>query len=53
MITHYPDTKEGKDRLSRKVTDIHMETICKYINDLPCPLYQKLDLIDMIRDAIR
>ena len=48
VIVHYPQTDQGKEKLKRAVTDVHIDAVVKYISKLNCPKGQKEKLLKKI-----
>lgn len=49
IILHYPATPETQRALAMKVAAIHAQTVLEYIRSLPCPLEQKIQLLEEIQ----
>lgn len=43
-----PKTRKGKDALGKQLAKLHSEYATRMIRDLPCPIEQKLALVDAI-----
>ena len=48
VIVHYPQTEQGKQKLKRAVTDVHIDAVLKHISKLNCPKEQKEKLLQEI-----
>jgi len=48
LIVYYPKTKEGKEELARRVSDVHAVAVTQRIKALNCPTSQKLELLDAV-----
>lgn len=48
VIVHYPKTEQGKEKLKRAVTDVHIDAVIKHISNLNCPKEQKEKLLKKI-----
>jgi hypothetical protein len=48
VIVHYPQTEQGKEKLKRAVTDVHIDAVIKHISTLNCPKEQKEKLLSDI-----
>ena len=52
VIVHYPQTEQGKQKLKRAVTDVHIDAVVKCISKLNCPKEQKEKLLKgIIKDV--
>lgn len=49
IIVYYPKTEKNIKELSKKTAGIHNQAVLKYIQQLPCPNYQKQALITAIQ----
>ena len=47
VIVHYPKTEEGRQELARRVADVHTDFVISSINELNCPIKQKLELLQV------
>lgn len=45
IIVHYPRTEQGKQKLKRAVTDVHIGAVLKYVSELNCSKEQKEKLM--------
>lgn len=45
---HYPKTAEGKEVLSRRVSEVHADSINQRLKSLSCPAKQKLELLEAV-----
>lgn len=52
IIVHYPTAPEGIAALRDKVSNEHAAVISRYLQNLPCPKEQKLDLIKAIQETV-
>ena len=51
VIVHYPKTKQGREKLKRAVTDVHIDAALKYISKLNCSKEEKEKLLkEIIKD---
>jgi hypothetical protein len=48
VIVHYPKDPESLDILRKRTAAVHAEAVIKYIQKLPCPKEQKIDLLDSL-----
>ena len=48
LVVHYPKSKEGVHELENRVAASHARTVTDYIQNLNCPLGQKLQLHDAV-----
>lgn len=48
IISHYPQTEEGKKELSRKAAVLHSQAIFRLFRQLSCPRSQKKALFEAI-----
>jgi len=48
LIVHYPKSKEGRDKLAKRVSDVHASAVIQRIKSLNCPARQKLALLDAV-----
>lgn len=53
VIVHYPKSPEGIAALREKVAGEHAAVVSRYLQNLPCPIEQKLTLIKAIQDEIK
>ena len=52
IIVHYPTTEEGWRELRRRMAIVHADAVLNYVQNLNCPTWQKIKLIDaIIEDA--
>jgi hypothetical protein len=51
VIVHEPKTNEGKQKLSKCVSDVHANLVVQFINSLNCPFEQKIQLFDAVIQA--
>lgn len=49
---HYPKTPEKMAELNTLVAKFHAQYVADYVSKLPCPIEQKLKLIDAIAQTI-
>lgn len=49
VIIHYPTAPEKQEELSRKVAAVHAQTVMERIKSMPCPVEQKVELIEAIK----
>lgn len=52
IFVHYPDTPEKQEHLDARVAKFHAEYVAQYIDQLKCPMEQKLKLIDAIAQTV-
>jgi len=48
IISYYPKSEEGLHELKRKVADIHIQAINRCIENLACPIEEKIDLYNEV-----
>ena len=48
VIVHYPQTEQGKQKLEKAVTGVHIHATVKYISKLNWPKEQKEKLLEDI-----
>lgn len=48
-----PSTPEGKAELEKELAKFHADHIQSVVQRLPCPVEQKLELIDAITDHLK
>ena len=48
VIVHYPQTKQGKEKLKRAVSEVHIDAVLKYISNLNCLKEEKEKLLKEI-----
>ena len=48
VIVHYPQTEQGKEKLKRAVTDVHIDAVLKYVSKLNCSKEQKEKLLKKV-----
>lgn len=54
IFMELPKTRKGKDKLARDLAKFHAEVAARMIKDLPCPVEQKLKLVDaVVNDALK
>lgn len=54
VFIHLPKTPEGKAELVKELAVFHAEHAQKMIRSLPCPMDQKLEILDaVVKDARR
>jgi hypothetical protein len=51
VIIHFPKTSSGKQELQNKVANVHVEGAKNYIQQLPCPKEQKVELFEALKQA--
>ena len=52
LIVHYPKTKEGWQKLNKRVAAVHADAVINSVMDLKCPQWQKEQLLNaIIKDA--
>ena len=52
LQVHYPDTPQELTDIQKRVAEIHLEQIQKYLDGLECPIEQKIQLLDMIANCM-
>ena len=52
IVVYEPKTKEGKRKLSERVSDVHANLADQFINNLNCPFEQKVQLFDAVIQAV-
>lgn len=52
IIIHYPETEEAKQELARRVAVVHAQAIMQKVKSLQCPLEQKMDLLDAVKEIV-
>jgi len=53
LIVYYPKTKEGKEELARRVSDVHAVAVTQRIKALNCPTSQKQELLDAVIETVK
>lgn len=53
VIIHPPTTPEGLLDLQKKVAVVHAKAVLKYIEKLPCPKEQKMQLVSSIQNSFK
>ena len=53
IIMHYPKTEQGKNKLHKKVAEIHVEAVDRYLAQLPCPKAQKVAILRSVEEELR
>lgn len=53
LIVYYPKTKEGKEELAKRVSDVHAAAVDQRLRSLNCPTSQKLDLLNAVIKTAR
>jgi len=53
IIIYYPKRKALQEELSKRVATIHAQAILDKVRELPCPVYQKVALIEAVQDLIK
>lgn len=48
IIVHYPAGAEAKKELEKRIALAHGSAILKYIEQLPCPVEQKKEILSEI-----
>ena len=48
-----PATPDGEAKLGKELAKFHAERALKMVQSLPCPVEQKLTLIDAIIESVR
>jgi len=51
IIVHYPATTKELAELEKCVATVHIDAVTTRINSLSCPKFQKLALIDKLKDS--
>lgn len=49
VVMHYPAAPEKREALSKKVAAVHAQTVMEQIKAMPCPVGQKVKLIEAIK----
>lgn len=52
MIVHEPKTPEKHAEIRKLAAKVHGQYIALYVSNLPCPIMQKIQLIDAAGAAI-
>ena len=53
LIVYYPKTDEGKEKLARRVSDVHAAAVNQRLKSLNCPTNQKLILLDAVIRTVK
>jgi len=53
IIIYSPKRKYLQEELSKRVATIHAQAILDKVRELPCPVYQKVALIEAVQDLIK
>lgn len=53
IIVHYPTTEAGRRELQRRVAEVHADAILNYVQKLNCQHWQKINLLDAIKEDVR
>lgn len=53
ITVHYPQSDETRQALRVLAAKIHAETVCRKIQELPCPNEQKLQLLDAVIGTVK
>ena len=48
LVVHFPSTEAARQELSKRVAQVHAESVITYIKRLNCPADQKLQLLNTI-----
>lgn len=49
ITVHFPDTPTGKQMLAEKISEAQAMGIKSYMNHLPCPKQQKVQILTELR----
>ena len=49
IIIHHPQTPEAQNELTKRVAQVHAQTIVERIKSMSCPVEQKAELIDAVK----
>lgn len=52
VIIHFPRSKEGQEKLAKRVATVHAQVIYNYISRSECSTEQKVALLDAIQENI-
>ncbi|MGN0519913.1 MAG: hypothetical protein ACI4LB_04160 [Candidatus Fimenecus sp.] len=52
IIMHYPKTEQGKTELHKKVAEVHIEAVNRYLSQLPCPKAQKVAILRSVEEEL-
>lgn len=52
IIMHYPKTEQGKTELHKKVAEVHVEAVDRYLAQLPCPKAQKVAILRSVEEEL-
>ena len=52
VIIHYPKGKEAEKELTKRVADVHAQTVVEMVKAMPSPVEQKIRLINAIKNYI-
>ena len=53
IIVHHPKNKESIDVLRKRVAVVHAEAVVRYIEKLPCPMNQKVKMINSLKEGLQ
>lgn len=53
IIMHYPKTEQGKIELHKKVAEVHVDAVGRYLSQLPCPKAQKVAILRSVEEELR
>lgn len=49
IIIHHPQTPEAQNELTKRVAQVHAQTVVERIKSISCPVEQKVDLINAVK----
>jgi len=52
VIVHYPKDMADIEQLKKRVASVHIEAVDGYLNRQNCPVEQKMELIESLKNAI-
>ena len=52
VIVHYPKDMADIEQLKNRVASVHIEAVDGYLNRQNCPVEQKIELIESLKNAI-
>ena len=52
VIIHYPKGKEAEKELTKRVADVHAQTVIEMVKSMSLPVEQKVRLINAIKSYI-
>lgn len=53
ITVHYPDSIEDRQELERRAAEVQAHAILAFVQRLPCPKEQKIELIKNVQNHIK